>query len=200
MPPKDRQHVEQEVPEVAGVESLQALLVRRVELGAAPGSEGFELAGIDLRWSPAAVLPAVDQAGELPRGPALLVEVRRRISCLSTRSWSSVSRIVKLEWSPTSSAWLRSIRAATEWNVPSHGMPSIVPPEMARDARLHLARGLVGEGDGENWLGHALRLAMRWASRAVSAAVLPVPAPASTSTGPSVVSTASRCGGFRRSR
>ena len=33
--------------------------------------------------------------------------------------------------------------------------------------------------------------------RAVSAAVLPVPAPASSKTGPSVVSTASRCGGFR---
>ena len=35
------------------------------------------------------------------------------------------------------------------------------------------------------------------ASRAVSARVLPVPAPARISTGPSVVSTAWRCGGLR---
>ena len=58
--------------------------------------------------------------------------------------------MVKLDWRPTSSAWLRSIRAATEWKVPSHGMPSIAPPESLRDALVHLARGLVGEGDGED--------------------------------------------------
>ena len=58
--------------------------------------------------------------------------------------------MVKLDWRPTSSAWLRSIRAATEWKVPSHGMPSIAPPEIAETRSLHLARGLVGEGDGED--------------------------------------------------
>ena len=36
-----------------------------------------------------------------------------------------------------------------------------------------------------------------WAMRVVSTRVLPVPAPASTSTGPSSVSTARRCSGFR---
>ena len=50
------------------------------------------------------------------------------------------------------------------------------------------------------WLGQALRVAIRWARRAVSAAVFPVPAPASTSNGPSVVSTASRCGAFKPCR
>src|SRR3546814_7890831 len=48
--------------------------------------------------------------------------------------------------------------------------------------------------------GHALRVAIRCANRAVSAAVLPVPAPARTSTGPSVVRTASRCGALRPRR
>ena len=38
------------------------------------------------------------------------------------------------------------------------------------------------------------------AMRVVSTRVLPVPAPASTSTGPSSVSTASRCSGLRPSR
>ena len=108
--------------------------------------------------------------------------------------------MVKLEWRPTSSAWLRSMRAATEWKVPSHGMPSIAPPLIA-DTRSRISRAaLLVKVTARIWLGQALRVAIRWASRAVSAAVLPVPAPASTSTGPSVVSTASRCGGLRPAR
>ncbi len=37
-----------------------------------------------------------------------------------------------------------------EWKVPSHGMPSTTWPTISADARFHLARRLVGEGDGEN--------------------------------------------------
>ena len=45
------------------------------------------------------------------------------------------------------------------------------------------------------------RLVLRmWARRVVSTRVLPVPAPASTSTGPSTASTAARCSGFRPDR
>ena len=44
--------------------------------------------------------------------------------------------------------------------------------------------------------GKARPVARMWAMRVVSTRVLPVPAPASTRTGPSVVSTASRCSGF----
>ncbi len=92
------------------------------------------------------------------------------------------------------------MRAATEWKVPSQGMPSIAPPEMA-DMRAFISRAaLLVKVTARIWLGQALRLAIRCASRAVSAAVLPVPAPASTSTGPSVVSTASRWGGFSPSK
>ena len=122
------------------------------------------------------------------------------ISCLRTRSWSSVSRMVKFDCRPTSSAWLRSIFAATEWKVPSQGIPSIAPPESA-PTRSRISRAaLLVKVTARIWLGHALRVAMRCARRAVSAAVLPVPAPARTSTGPSVVSTASRCGAFRPCR
>ena len=68
----------------------------------------------------------------------------------------------------------------------------------AADHRLeplaHLARGLVGEGDGErSRRDRRGRLARMCASRVVSTRVLPVPAPASTSTGPSTASTARRC-------
>ena len=48
--------------------------------------------------------------------------------------------------------------------------------------------------------GQARRVARIWASRVVSTRVLPVPAPASTSTGPSTASTASRCSLFRPAR
>ena len=39
--------------------------------------------------------------------------------------------MVKLLCRPTSSAWDRSIRAATLWKVPSQGIPSIAPPLIA---------------------------------------------------------------------
>jgi Xaa-Pro aminopeptidase len=51
--------------------------------------------------------------------------------------------------------------------------------------RSHLARGLVGEGDGEDLRDGPGLVARMWAMRVVSTRVLPVPAPASTSTGPS---------------
>ena len=39
-----------------------------------------------------------------------------------------------------------------EWNVPSQGMPSTVPPSELAHALLHLARRLVGEGHGEDFV------------------------------------------------
>jgi hypothetical protein len=74
MAAKNDQHVQQQVAEVAGVESLEALLILGIEVGAATCREAFRLASIHLVWCPAAVLPPIDQAGELPRWPALLVE------------------------------------------------------------------------------------------------------------------------------
>ena len=75
--------------------------------------------------------------------------------------------------------------APIEWKVPSHGMPSTHAADQVADALLHLARRLVGEGDGED-LARARRgsVARMWAMRVVSTRVLPVPAPASTSSGP----------------
>ena len=73
---EDHEHVEQEVTEVAGVERLQPLLILRVKLGATTIGECSRFAGVELSRSPAAVLPPVNEAGELTRRPALLVEVR----------------------------------------------------------------------------------------------------------------------------
>src|SRR4029079_15113310 len=74
---EDHQHVKQEVAEIAGVQRPQALLILGIEIGPATGRETLGLAGVDLARSPSAVFPTVDQGGELPGGPALLIEIRR---------------------------------------------------------------------------------------------------------------------------
>jgi hypothetical protein len=66
--------------------------------------------------------------------------------------------MVKLDCSPTSSAWRRSIFAPIAWKVPSHGIPSTTSPTRPPDALAHLARSLVGEGDRQDFDGHALRV------------------------------------------
>ena len=71
---EDRDDVEQQVAEVAGVEDAEPLLVLRVELAAAM-VEGARLRRRYPLGAERAVLPAVDQPGEKPRRPALLVDV-----------------------------------------------------------------------------------------------------------------------------
>ena len=121
-------------------------------------------------------------------------------TCLSSRNWSSLSRIPKLDFNPTSSAWRRSSLTQSAWKVPSHGIPSTAPP-ISAPTRSRISRAaLLVKVTARISLGCALPVASRCAMRAVSALVLPVPAPASTSTAPSVVSTACRCAGFSPSR
>ena len=104
--------------------------------------------------------------------------------------------IVKLLCRPIISAWRRSSFAPMLWKVPSHGMPSTADPSIA-PMRSRISRAaLLVKVTARISDGHAWRVYKICAIRAVKAAVLPVPAPASRSTGPSVVSTASRCGGF----
>ena len=130
---------------------LSRCLIGVVELGAA--AIGIDLAlararpraGTQPRFFQRSISPANCRAGQRFSSRSAAA-----ISCLSRRSWSSVSRMVKLLCSPTSSAWRRSILAATEWKVPSHGMPFDAVAQDSPDPLAHLARRLVGEGDGEN--------------------------------------------------
>ena len=74
------------------------------------------------------------------------------ITCLISRSWSSVSRIVKLALRPTSSAWRRKQpRAERMEGAEPEALDAL--PEQVRDPADHLARGLVGEGDREHLPG-----------------------------------------------
>ena len=68
------------------------------------------------------------------------------------------------------------------------------------DALGHLAGGLVGEGDGQDRVGRDVFLADEPGDAVVMTRVLPEPAPARISSGPSVASTAARCSGLRLSR
>ena len=113
------------------------------KLAASPGGT---LSGVSPRFFQPSIMPASTRAGQ--RFSSIFSAT---MSCLSRRIWSSVSRMVKSDLRPTSSAWRRRILAPIEWKVPSHGMPSTIWPTMRADALLHLARRLVGEGDGEDF-------------------------------------------------
>ena len=82
------------------------------------------------------------------------------------------------------------------WNVDTHMPRQRGPTRPARRSRISAAALFVNvmariSQGATPWF--SMRLAMRY----VSTRVLPEPAPASTSSGPSMVTTASRCGPFR---
>src|SRR5580698_10985978 len=79
-------------------------------------------------------------------------------------------------------------------------MPSTTPPTMS-PTRVFISRAaLLVKVTAKISPGRARPVARMWAMRTVSTRVLPVPAPARTSTGPSSVSTASRCSGLSPAR
>ena len=66
---------EQEIAEIGGVEDLQPLLIGRIELAALAIAEHRGFARRHLRRRQPAIFPAVNQAGQHPRRPALVVDV-----------------------------------------------------------------------------------------------------------------------------
>ena len=140
-------------------------------------------------------------AGEHTRRPALLVDILRREQLLEQPDLvvGVENGEGRLEVDELGMAAQDLDADGVERAEPRHAFDRAA--DQLADALLHLARRLVGEGDGED-----LRRAGRgpgsriWAMRVVSTRVLPVPAPASTSSGPSSVSTASRCSGLSASK
>ena len=120
-------------------------------------------------------------------------------NCFSNRTWSSELRMVKLDFRPTASAWMRRMRAPTEWNVPIHRLSTGRFRTASTRAFISRAALLVKVTAKTSW-GLALPLNNRCARRVVSTRVLPVPAPANTNTGPSIASTAWRWASFRDDR
>ena len=87
-----------------------------------------------------------------------------------------------------------------EWKVPSHGMPSAAAPASMATRSFISRAALLVKVTARMSHARARPVASVWAMRVVSTRVLPVPAPASTSTGPSIASTAARCSAFSPSR
>ena len=85
------------------------------------------------------------------------------------------------------------------WKVPSQGMPSTAPPTSAPMRSFISRAALLVKVTARICEPRARPVHRMWAMRVVSTRVLPVPAPASTSTGPSSASTAARCSGLRSS-
>src|SRR5438132_7248277 len=103
--------------------------------------------------------------------------------------------MVKVRGMPTASPSRRSMRAPMAWNVPSH-IPLIDSPTSASTrARISRAALLVNV-TAQISSARTRRLAITYAMRWVSTRVLPLPAPAKMSSGPSGASTASRCCAF----
>ena len=71
---EDRDHVQQEIAEIAAIQDLEPILVRGVKLDALALGERERLVLRNLLRNERAVLPPVDDPGEQPRREALLVD------------------------------------------------------------------------------------------------------------------------------
>ena len=149
---QDGDGVQEEVAEVAGVERAQAVLVGGVELAAAV-VEGGGFRGGDALGGEGAVLPAVDQAGEEAGRPALLVD-RLGQDDLAQEAELVVGvedGEVRLQADELGVAAEDAHGERVEGAEPGHPLDDAA--DEVADAGLHLAGGLVGEGDGEDLVG-----------------------------------------------
>ena len=143
------QAFEQQIAEIDGVERLQPLLIEPVERRAAAVGEAGRLVGRRVLGIEAAVLPAVDQRRQRARRPALVVDVLGLQDLLE-----QAQLVVGVEDG--------EIRLqADQFGVAAQHLGAdrverAEPRQAVGDAGqqpdplAHLARRLVGEGDGED--------------------------------------------------
>jgi hypothetical protein len=150
---EDRQVVEQEVAEVAGVQHPQALLVQAVERLAAIVGEVRALGRRQLVRGPATVLPVVDQAGEMARRPALCVDVLSFQELLDQPLLivDVDDRVVGLQSDKLGVPAQDLGGDRVEGAKPAQALG--LAADQVGDARAHLARRLVGEGDRQQLPG-----------------------------------------------
>ncbi len=145
--------LQQQIAEVGGVENLQPLLIGRIKLAALAVAKHRGFTGWHLRWRQSAILPAVDQPGQHPRRPALVVDVLGLQKLLQ-----QTDLVVGIEHGEIGfqlhqfgmepqDASADGMERAEPW----HALDRLA--EHLAEPVLHLARRLVGEGDGENFLG-----------------------------------------------
>ena len=150
---EDADRVHQQVAEVAGVERRQPILVGRIELAALAVGEGAGVALRDLGRAEPLVLPAVDHLGEGARRPALVVEPFGLDDLAQQPDLVVGVEDGEAGFQPgqlgVAAQQLDADRM--EGAEPRHALDGFA--DQQADALLHLARRLVGEGDGEDLRG-----------------------------------------------
>ncbi len=142
---------QQQIAEVGGVESFQPILKGLIEFLAAAFGEGRAFARRNVLGCEPAIFPMIDHAGEHARGPALVVDVLGRQNLLE-----QADLVVDIENGEIGfQAYQLGVAAQ---NLHADGVESTEPrhafhhlADHVANALLHLARGLVGEGDGEDF-------------------------------------------------
>ncbi len=149
---EDADVLEQQIAEVGGIQRLQPLLIERVELAALAGGIRLRFAGGHLRRPKAAVLPAVDHAGEHARGPALLVDVLGGEKLLQETDLvvDVEHREIRLQAGELGVVAQDAAADGVEGAEPRHAFHGLA--DHLADAQLHLPRRLVGEGHRQDFL------------------------------------------------
>ena len=145
---EDRQIVQQEIAEVAGIQRAQALLVFAIEPQRhALGIVRLFCGGHFLRRQPP-ILPAFDRAQQRAGRPFLVVDVLGR-----QKLFQQAKLIVGIEDGEV--RFQADDLGMTAQQAGAEGVECTEPPALhrpadeRRDAILHLARRLVGEGDAQ---------------------------------------------------
>ena len=142
---------QQQVAEVGGVQRLQPLLIGEVELLALAVGEGGRLAGRHLLGGEPAVLPAVEDHGEHARRPALVVQLLGFQQLLDEPDLvvDVQNGEIRLQADQFRVAAQDLDADRVEGAHPRHALDHVADHEA--DAVLHLPRGLVCEGDGQDF-------------------------------------------------
>ena len=153
---EDAQHFQQQVAEIGGVHNFQARLVFRIKLAAHAIGKTMGFAGGHFFRHKAAVLPAVNEMGELAGGPALFIDVVGGEELLEQADLVIRIEDGKAGFEPRQFRMIAQDLDADgmEGAKPGHALDHAA--DEVADALLHFARRLVGEGDRQHLAGPGL--------------------------------------------
>ena len=149
---EDRQIVQQQVAEIAGIQDLQAFLILAVDFDRATIGDLARLRRGQAVRRLALVLPALDDVDQHARGPALVVDMLRLQDLLQQADLIVCIQDGEVRFQAD------QLRMAAQ-DARAQRMEGAQPHALRRRADqighplLHLARGLVGEGDAEDLIG-----------------------------------------------
>ena len=148
--PEDTDRMAEQIAEIASVQRRQPVLIGLKELAALAVGEGAGVALRNFCRAQALVLPVVDHHGELARRPAFVVQalgldelLDQPHDVVGVEDGEVALQAGKLGMTPQQ---LDADRV--EGAEPRHAFDRLADKDAY--AALHFARGLVGEGDGEN--------------------------------------------------